>query len=239
MPRSFLNPCRWMGAALLLAWGVLTSLRASETQQYRGFTIDDAPVGAQANREPVRAAVREQIDMVWAVGLPPEVLAFFQRTPFEIVPPATMPSGTPGRYVKGKQVVQVSSGIVNIGHKPVLLHELLHAWHDVRMPGSNQNADILRLYGLAKGIPAFAATAHMMANPMEYFACSATTYLFGVTAQEPFTRAKLRENQPEAYAYLQKLFGAGAGNYAGSLTQAPAGEKSPAGVAPQAASGAK
>ena len=56
-----------------------------------------------------------------------------------------------------------------------------------------------------------------MRTPGEFFACAATTYLFGVTAQEPFQRSKIEEAQPELFAHLKSMFGPDAGSYAGSL----------------------
>ena len=207
------------------AWWVLLVLPAGllggETPQYRGFTIDDSRVRNMPNLEAVRTATKEQIDMVCAVGVPAEILAFFQSVPFEIVPQGVLPSSTPGLYSPRDRSVRVTAGIVTTGHKPVLLHELLHAYHDQRLPGGFENPDIARFYERAKAIPAYAQKSHMMQNDREFFACSATTYLFGVTAQEPFKREKLRDSQPDLLDYLKKLFGPNAGEYQGSLTHPP------------------
>jgi hypothetical protein len=51
----------------------------------------------------------------------------------------------------------------------------------------------------------------------EFFACSTTTFLYGNTAQEPFTRIKLQQNQPVYFQFLTELFGGGAGKYEGKL----------------------
>lgn len=201
-------------ACLALA---LTGLaRAAEV--YRGFTIDDSAVRQLANHEALLAATKEQIDIVHAVGLPADLLAFMQGVKFELVPAGTFKSPTPGRYTgRGAQSVQVSAAIVTTGHKPILLHELLHAFHDQRIERGFKNPVILDFYQQAKALSAYARKSHMMANDKEFFACAATAYLFGVTAQEPFQRNKVREAQPEFHRYLQKLFGPEAGSHAGSL----------------------
>ncbi len=187
---------------------------------YRGFTIDDSRVRKLPTLAAVRAATQEQIDMVCAVGVTPDVLAFFQRVPFRLVPAGTIPSGTPGFYGgRRDQSVDVVASIVSVGHKPVLLHELLHAYHDQLIPGGFGNGEIRRFYQRARNLSSFAPQSHMMSNEKEFFACAATTYLFGVTAQEPFQRANLRASQPEFYAYLEALFGPGAGSFPGSLTR--------------------
>ena len=188
--------------------------------KYRGFTIDDSQVRQRADLEAMRAATKEQIDMVCAVGVPKEILEFFQSVPFALVPAGTIPRGTPGYYT-GRQdrSVKVVSNIITTGHKPVLLHELLHAYHDQRLKDGFKNRDVAAFYAEAKKHDFYAAKSHMMQNDREFFACAATTYLFGVTAQEPFQREKVNSSQPGLVAYLAKLFGPEAGSYAGSLVR--------------------
>ena len=193
---------------------------ASAAQTYRGFTIDESAVRKAPNLEALLAATREQIDIVHAVGLPAEILTFVQSVKFELVPAGTFKSPTPGRYMgRGDQSVQVSAAIVTTGHKPVLLHELMHAYHDQRITRGFANPAILGYYKKALALSVYAAKSHMMSNEKEYFACAATAYLFGVTAQEPFRREKVQDNQPDFHDYLKRLFGPEAGNYAGSLTR--------------------
>lgn len=198
--------------------GLAMVATASAAQAYRGFTIDDSRVRDQANLAALLTATREQIDIVHAVGLPADILTFLESVKLELVPAGTFKTPTPGRYMgKGNRSVQVSAAIVTTGHKPVLLHELMHAFHDQRIERGYGNQAILGFYKDAQAIPAYAARSHMMANEKEYFACAATTYLFGVTAQEPFRRDKVREQQPGFQDFLKKTFGPEAGNFAGSL----------------------
>lgn len=192
---------------------------ATAEQNYRGFIIDDRAVEQEPNLSAVMEATQTQIDLVHAVGLPTAMMNFFQNVGFELVPTGTFKQPNPGRYTgKGSRRVQVTVGIVRIGPKPVLLHELLHAYHDQILPKGFRNPEILALYQQARSIAAFATKSHMMANPQEYFACVATAYLHGVTGQEPYNRDKIRENQPECFAYLQELFGPQAGGHMGKLT---------------------
>ena len=209
-----------MKAAALACLALVLSTVAPAAETYRGFTIDDTAVRKLPSLGALLAATKEQIDIVHAVGLPPDILAFTQGVKFELVPAGTFKSPTPGRYTgRGAQSVQVSAAIVTTGHKPVLLHELMHAFHDQRLPGGFKNEAVLGFYRQGQRLAAYAARSHMMSNDKEFFACAATAYLFGVTAQEPFRREKVRENQPEFHAYLQKLFGPAAGNHTGSLTR--------------------
>lgn len=207
-------------ASLVVVLGLIASLfllrPASADSKYRGFTIIDSQVQDLEKHDELLAATKEQIDIVYEVGLSAEVLTFFQSVPFELVPVGTMRS--PGRYAGKLRGVQVASSIIAEGHKPILLHELLHAYHDQRIEAGFKNPDIIKYFDQARRTDAYAPRSHMMQNEREFFACAATTYLFGVTAQEPFQRAKLKNSQPELFAYLKALFGPTTGSYAGSLT---------------------
>lgn len=207
-------------ASLVIVLGLIASLflfrPASADSKYRGFTIIDSQVQNLEKHDELLAATKEQIDIVYEVGLSAEVLTFFQSVPFELVPAGTMRS--PGRYAGKLRGVQVASSIIAEGHKPILLHELLHAYHDQRIEAGFKNPDIIKYFDYARRVDAYAPRSHMMQNEREFFACAATTYLFGVTAQEPFQRAKVQNSQPEFFAYLKALFGPTAGSYVGSLT---------------------
>jgi hypothetical protein len=208
-------------ASLVIVLGLIASLfllrPASADSKYRGFTIIDSQVLNMEKHDELLAATKEQIDIVYEVGLSAEVLTFFQSVPFELVPAGTIRS--PGRYAGKLRGVQVASSIIAEGHKPILLHELLHAYHDQRIEAGFRNPDIIKYFGHARWTAAFAPRSHMMQNEQEFFACAATTYLFGVTAQEPFQRGKLKTSQPEFFTYLKTLFGPTAGSYTGSLTK--------------------
>jgi len=216
---SFSPACSTLVRSWCLLAAVVLAGPVSATQVYRGFTIDESDVGHLAELDAVLAATKEQIDIVHVVGLPADILAFFQSVKFKLVPAGTFKSPTPGRYAgRGNRSVQVTTTITKMGRRPVLLHELLHAYHDQRIEGGFSNRTIQAHYQAAKKIPAYAAKSHMMQNDREYFACAATTYLFGVTAQEPFRREKVRENQPDFHNYLKEMFGPGSGGHAGSIT---------------------
>ena len=171
--------------------------------------------------ESLRRAVAEQIDIVSAVGLGRSTLAFLQSVPLVVVPAGAIRHETPGQYVRGDQVVKLTSRITSVGHKPVLLHELLHAYHNQKIAGGLGNPDIRNLYEHAKAMMIYGAKSHMMQNPAEFFACAGTTFLFGVTAQEPFRRERLLK-QSELLQFLSEIFGPTCGSYEGWLSgQAP------------------
>jgi hypothetical protein len=207
-------------ATVLIAAVTCVQAAASKAETHRGFTIDDSLVRDLPNLDAVRTATKEQIDIVCAVGLPAEIMKFFQRVPLVILPQSAIPRTSPGLYANKDRVVKLTSRIAAVGHKPVLLHEFLHAFHDQRMKDGFGNRTIMGHFDHAKTVGVYASNSHMMRNTQEFFACTGTTYLFGVTAQEPFQRAKISDHLPEYFGYLKTLFGPETGSYVGSLTRA-------------------
>jgi hypothetical protein len=199
----------------------VTPSRADAEILYKGFTIDESACSGMPQMDSMVSRTRDQIDLLSGVGESEEMLRFFQSIRITLKP-IPLSGGTPGLYL-GNQTrdVEILPVITLTGHKPVLLHEMLHAYHDLKLEGGFMNNDILRYYLTARSRHLFDSHSHMMSNQREFFACAATTYLFGVTAQEPFTRERLKQCDPEFYSYLESLFGSGAGGYTGWLSFLP------------------
>jgi len=185
------------------------------SDKYRGFCVDYSEVCNNPNFTTLRATMNKQIDMVMAVGISTNLTRFFQEIPIKV---HAGKESYAGQYTgKSNKAVEVTSAFLTRGRKPLLLHELLHAFHDQQLAGGYKNRDVLMYFTKAKTMNAYAASSHMMANVKEFFASAATAYLFGVTVLEPFQREKIRTAQPEFYQYLGSLFGPDAGKYQGSL----------------------
>ena len=91
---------------------------------------------------------------------------------------------------------------------PVLLHEFLHAYHAKLMPNGFDNKGIRDFYGEAQNKNLFPKEAYVLKNNREFFAVTASIFLAGKDpANEPFTRAKLKEQMPSYYKYLVAVFG--------------------------------
>ncbi len=90
---------------------------------------------------------------------------------------------------------------------PVLLHELIHRWQLLRMPGGRENPDVLRFYGEAKASGRWPAQSYMLTNPFEFFAMTASVVLHGIAARPPFPRENVKAKAPELYAFIVKEFG--------------------------------
>ncbi len=75
------------------------------------------------------------------------------------------------------------------------------------MPRGRNNPDILTFYGRARNGGFYPAGAYVLKNQAEFFAMTASVYLHGRLAREPFTRDELRQKQPIYYRFLTRLFG--------------------------------
>jgi hypothetical protein len=88
--------------------------------------------------------------------------------------------------------------------RPVVLHEMFHAYHAEIMPQGVKNSSILFYYDQAKSKQLYPADAYLMTNEKEFFAVTASVFLSGKDGE--FTRSNLKEKQPDYYKYLRWLF---------------------------------
>jgi hypothetical protein len=91
--------------------------------------------------------------------------------------------------------------------EPLILHELLHAYHAKIMPQGVKNPAVLFHYNFAKDEKLYPDDAYLMTNEREFFGVTASVFLYGKDGKEPFTRSKIYEKQPDYYQYLVWLFG--------------------------------
>lgn len=89
---------------------------------------------------------------------------------------------------------------------PVMLHELLHFYHDQILPQGFSNSAVLFYYNAAKSKQLYPADAYLMRNEKEFFAVTASVFLYGKDDKPPFTRANLKQTQPDYFNYLAWLF---------------------------------
>lgn len=108
----------------------------------------------------------------------------------------------------GRGVVLFRPAMMKNAEDPVMLHEFLHVYHAKLMPQGYENRGIKDFYGQAKAKGFYEKDAYLMKNQKEYFAVTASIFLSGKdAAHEPYTRAKLKEKQPEYFKYLVGVFG--------------------------------
>ena len=179
--------------------------------EFRGFLVDMSRLSPE-QRKALTPSYIEQIKVIESVCLPAEMLAFMKTIPIFADPEFSAP-GTHALYRRKnatpKPKGQVVTNLIPMESKrPILLHEMLHAY-DANKWDFN-NATVLAAYERAlseKMYPPSAVKAHFLSNAREYFAISGTIYLFGQIQQEPFNCKLIVKNQPKYVEFLEQLFG--------------------------------
>jgi len=163
---------------------------------------DDFVIDWQGGEETpeVKASLMAQIALVAGLAVSAEAMAFF-RSQVITVDRETgthTRAGTRGIFFERRAVP---------ADNPVLLHELIHRWQLVRMPGGIANADVRRFYEAARFGQFYPHEAYVMTNAFEFFAMNASVVLHGRAARPPFDRATVKRNQPALYAFIVREFG--------------------------------
>jgi len=108
----------------------------------------------------------------------------------------------------GAGVIKLRPALLKYAKEPVILHELLHAYHAKLMPQGLDNLGIRAYHADAMSKQVFAKEEYALKNQAEFFAVTASIFLSGMESiQEPKTRARLKEKLPKYYKYLVDLFG--------------------------------
>lgn len=184
--------------AALAMWSTATAAAAHE-----GFRIDQSK---QALPPEVLASLNAQLDVVEAAGLPQHVLAAMKQTTIVVDPELR---GNAGIFAvrQGVGAVHVQP-IVFGANRPILLHELLHAYHfNVLGMGRPEIQQEYRRVKNSDLFPARFQSSHFLENHKEFFAVTATLYLFGDLQQPPFTCTALSKLDAGYLAFLNAQFG--------------------------------
>ena len=170
-----------------------------------GFRIDGHLINSDQYAR-VHDSVDEQLQIVESVGVPVDVINFFRTVPIVIDPSV---EGQPAIYGrKGNERAVWIKPISLPAEKPIVLHELLHAYHDQIL--TLGNSDIFKAYRQAREsnmYPRQFRSAHFLDNEKEYFAVIGSIYLYGRIYQPPFTCDIPSSQQPEFMNFLAKQFG--------------------------------
>jgi hypothetical protein len=170
---------------------------------YRGFTVDISAVQDIPNLREVQASLKHQIDIAADCGASQAISGFFKSQQI-VLKPGSSDGG--GHFSSNSRGVTVDAA-VDTPEKPVLLHELMHAYHFRVLPGALQNPDLQHFYGIAKQNELYPPDSYVLKNVQEFFAVTASLYLWGNVDRPPHTRETLREKQPVYYKWLGQLFG--------------------------------
>ncbi len=171
-------------------------------QSYHGFRVDIGEAQGAIDVPSAMGEVEHQIDIVDRAGVSAAMLAKFRAVPIRIS--ATFAGG--GSHYRGGS--EVTLGSLQPGDdRPVLLHEYMHVLEYRTFPGGFRNPTVLRFYEEAQARGLYPAESYMMSNPAEFFAVTASCFLNGTVARDPYTRGAIRERQPDYFAYLSSVFG--------------------------------
>ena len=169
---------------------------------YHGWRVNAARTARIQKPATTVRAIKTQLDIVEHVGLSPKVLAFMRSVPVTGTPGS---GPEPGLYARGRGV---SVHVKSLDDKrPIILRQLLYAYQDQVLPGGFANPDVTRFRQDAAGKHVWPMTATMLKDDPDYFAMTASAFLYGTITREPYTRADLLKTQPEAYRWLAGLFG--------------------------------
>ena len=75
------------------------------------------------------------------------------------------------------------------------------------LPGALQNPDLVRFYDIAKQNELYPPDAYVLKNVQEFFAVTASLYLWGNVDRPPHDRKTLHDKQPVYYQWLGDQFG--------------------------------
>jgi hypothetical protein len=177
---------------------------ASTRFNFRGMAVDVSSIQALPNRDAILESLRGQFTNIDAAVTDPVLKAFLQSVPLVMSPnPSGSDNAAYNNFTKSVLLTTASYS----PEKPVILHELMHAYHDQKLADGFRNADIQRLYQQARTSGQFPVGSYMLGNPSEYFAMMASVYLHGTAARDPFTREAIKQKQPDCYDWLVKEFG--------------------------------
>jgi hypothetical protein len=194
-----------VSAGVLAAGAATADDGRADTIEIRGFEVEYAKVGLDAMQR-TRASLERQMEIVEQSGVPPATLAFFKSVPVVIVPVLDTGFGHARVDEQGRQIVELRAAELP-RDRPILLHELLHAYHGVKLGPTPMIRDS---YQQALKLPAYKryAKAHFLENPREFFAVIGSIYLYGDKIdQPPFDCSLPAKYQPLFIAFLAQQFG--------------------------------
>ncbi|WP_184169131.1 hypothetical protein [Sphingomonas kyeonggiensis] len=168
----------------------------------RAWAAEDFAIDWQGGEQTpeIAASLAAQIALVKALQVSDEARDFFAAQVITVDREAGTKTRAGPRGVFFARVVQPVEN-------PVLLHELIHRWQLLKMPGGQQNPDVQRFYREAVASGRWPAQAYMLTNAFEFFAMTASVVLHGDAARPPFRRENVRAKAPELYAFIVKTFG--------------------------------
>ncbi|MDB6107050.1 MAG: hypothetical protein JWO52_7049 [Gammaproteobacteria bacterium] len=164
--------------------------------EYRGWRVDTSRLAGCRPSERMVIAIQRQLDIVADAGLRDDVVDSLRSIRLWADP--LRQQGGAARYCRA---TGVDFHVLELDpRKPVLLHEYLHALHDQRF--GFDDPEILQFYNAAVASARWTRDAYMLSSHREFFAVTASAYVFGQIERPPFSRDRLKRAQPEYCAWL-------------------------------------
>jgi len=173
------------------------------TFSYRGFTVDVTAAQGAPNLADVEKSLKHQMDITADCGTTPKIMDFFKSQTIFVKPGQGDGGGRFSSKVKGVAV----DVAVQAPEKPVVLHEMLHAYHWWVLPDGFKNAEIEQFYERARDGAFYPSGAYVLKNVQEFFAVTASLYLWGNVDRPPHDRKTLHDKQPVYYQWLGDQLG--------------------------------
>lgn len=181
----------------------------AQSDEFSGFKMDMSRL-TQQQKLKLMPSHLEQIRIIEAANLPKEMLDFFKSVPI-IVDPTFVRTTSSAIYrrtkddPKGEVIVDLTPFDPA---KPVLLHEMLHAYDSYFWNFKNQV--VLGAYNRAMSEKLYSPKvekSHFLENAREFFAIAGTIYLVGTIKQEPYDCKVIAAQQPIFVQFLERTFG--------------------------------
>ncbi|MBX9578257.1 MAG: hypothetical protein K2W97_07260 [Chthoniobacterales bacterium] len=198
--------------------------------EYGGFSLDDTILQNEADRVIVETTFKKQVDVVNAVTLPADMLAILHAVRIRATRDET--DHYAGLYIRGgyqslfhfngseiffNATFCLPNKLGSMGGT-TLLHEFMHAIHDLYPPGNYNDLEVMGYFYEARHRDCYDFSDYGSSNPymqyqeyiftnhLEFFAETAVTYLYGTSDMQPFSREAIQQEQPQYYAFLQRFF---------------------------------
>jgi hypothetical protein len=191
-------------------WFLMTSTVLAETGlpdtiQIHGFTVEYAEVGFEKLQR-MQSSLERQMEIVEQADVPAATLEFFRSVPVILVARMDKGFGYARRDAAGRQTVEMLAAKLP-SDRPILLHELLHAYHGVKLGPTPTIRDSYR-QAVQSGFYKRYANAHFLEAPNEYFAVIGSIFLYGKRIDQPPFDCKLTAKyQPQFIDFLTEQFG--------------------------------
>lgn len=177
----------------------------ADTIEIHAFNVEYGGVGLDALQR-TRPSLERQMEIVEQSGVPAATLEFFKSVPVVVVRELDTGFGHARVDERGRQIVEVKAASLP-RDRPILLHELLHAYHGVKLGPTPMIRDSYQ-QALKLGAYKRYAGAHFLENPREFFAVIGSIFLYGSKIdQPPFDCELPAKYQPQFIAFLTEQFG--------------------------------